>query len=207
MMNLGILASGSGSNAEAIMHSCEYGILKGKAKITILISNKPNAGCLERAKKYNISTKLISSENFKGSREDFDKLVVEELKKHEVHLVCLAGYMRLVSPYFLSQFPQRVINIHPALLPSFPGMHGYKDAVEYGVKISGCTVHFVDEKTDHGPIIVQKALNVTFEDTEETLKERGLKLEHEAFPEAIELICDGRAEIIGRKVKILPKRE
>lgn len=206
MMNLGILASGSGSNAEAIMKACENGILKGKARIVILISNKPNAGCLERAKKYNIPMALISSEDFKGNREDFDKMIVEELKKHKAQLVCLAGYMRLVSSYFLSQYPQKVINIHPALLPSFPGMHGYKDAVEYGVKISGCTVHFVDEKADHGPIIVQKALSVLFEDTEESLKERGLKLEHEAFPEAIELICDGRVEIVGRKVKILPPK-
>lgn len=205
MINIGIMASGSGTNAESIMKECENGRLQGKAKISVLVCNKEGAYCMERATKHNITPELVASADFKGTREEFDKLTVEVLKKHKVDLVCLAGYMRLVSPFFLEQFPKRVMNIHPALLPSFPGMHGYKDAVDYGVKISGCTVHFVDEKMDHGPIIVQKALEVNFEDTEDTLKERGLKLEHEAYPEAIELFCDGRVEIIGRRVKIKEK--
>ncbi|MHA1340140.1 MAG: phosphoribosylglycinamide formyltransferase [Promethearchaeota archaeon] len=202
IIKIGIIASGSGTNAEAIMHSCENGRLKGKAKVVILISNKPNAYCLQRAKNHGIKATLVSSDGFKGTREEFDRLLAKELKKERVDLVCLAGYMRLVSPYFLSVFPNRVLNIHPALLPSFPGVHGYKDAVDYGVKVSGCTVHFVDKEMDHGPIIIQKCLKVYFEDTEDSLKERGLKLEHEAYPEAIELFCDGKLEIIGRKVKI-----
>ncbi|MBD3352711.1 MAG: phosphoribosylglycinamide formyltransferase [Candidatus Lokiarchaeota archaeon] len=205
MIKIGIIASGSGSNAEAIMEACEEGGVKGKGKVVVLISNKKDAYCLKRAENHNIPAILIQSKDFKGTREDYDKLVVEALKKYDVQLVCLAGYMRLVSPYFLETFKDSVLNIHPALLPSFPGMHGYKDAIDYGVKISGCTVHFVDEKMDHGPIIVQKTLEVKFEDTEETLKERGLILEHEAFPEAVQLFCEDRLEIIGRKVKIKRK--
>jgi len=203
MIRIGLIASGSGSNAESIMNACENGILKDKAEIVVLISNKPNASCLERANKHGIPSVLVSSDNFSGSREEFDKLVVEELKKYGVELVCLVGYMRLVSSYFLSKYKNKVMNIHPALLPSFPGVHGYKDAVDYGVKWSRCTVHFVDEKMDHGPIIIQKALEVFFEDTEDSLKKRGLKLEHVAFPEAIKLYCDGKLKIDGRKVQIL----
>ena len=203
MIKIGLIASGSGSNAESIMKACEKGILKDKAEIVVLISNKANAFCLERAKKHNIPNILISSINFSGSREDFDRLVTKELKKYGAELICLVGYMRLVSPYFLNEFKNKVMNIHPALLPSFAGIHGYKDAIDYGVKWSGCTVHFVDEKMDNGPIIIQKVLEVFFDDTEDSLKERGLKLEHKAFPEAIELYCDGKLKIVGRKVQIL----
>ncbi|MBN2156012.1 MAG: phosphoribosylglycinamide formyltransferase [Candidatus Lokiarchaeota archaeon] len=202
-VHLGILASGSGSNAEAIIKSCENGRLKGKTVVSVLISDNPDAYCLERAIMHNIPA-IICSRSGINSREEHDRNIVTELKKWDVELVVLAGYMRLISSYFLQEFPHRVINIHPALLPSFRGMHGYKDAVEYGVKITGITVHFVDDQMDHGPIILQKSLEVVFEDTEETLKERGLKLEHEAFPEAIELYCEDRLEIIGRKVKIKP---
>jgi phosphoribosylglycinamide formyltransferase-1 len=202
-IRLGIIASGSGSNAESIMQNCENGRLKDKAEVVILISNKKDALCLERAENHKIATELIESDSFQGTREEYDKLIIKILKKYKVNLVCLAGYMRLVSPLFLQTFPNRVMNIHPALLPSFPGVHGYKDAVEYGVKVTGITVHFVDDKMDHGPIILQKSIDVTFEDTEDTLKEKGLKLEHIAFPEAIELFCMGKLQILGRKVKIL----
>jgi len=202
MINIGIIASGSGTNAEAIIQACENGKLKNKARVVILISNKKDAYCIQRAKNHNVKAIVIPSDDFKGSREEYDKLLIRELKNELVDVVCLAGYMRLVTPYFLTEFPNKVMNIHPALLPSFPGLHGYKDAVEYGVKITGCTVHFVDEKPDHGPIIVQKCLKVYYEDTEDTLRERGLKLEHEAYVEALELFCDGKLEIIGRKVKI-----
>ncbi|MHA1822185.1 MAG: phosphoribosylglycinamide formyltransferase [Promethearchaeota archaeon] len=204
VVNIGIIASGSGSNAEAIMNACEdkNGLLYNKARVVVLISNRKGAYCLERAKKHNIPAVLIESDGFKGTREEYDELLINELKKYDVELVCLAGYMRIVTLRFLKAFPNRVMNIHPALLPSFPGLHGYRDAVEYGVKVTGCTVHFVDEKVDHGPIIIQKCVNVNFEDTEESLKERGLKVEHQAYPEAISLYCDGRLEIVGRKVKI-----
>ena len=201
-VHLGILASGSGSNAEAIMTACEDGRLKGKAVVSVLISNIPEAYVLTRANNHNVPAVICAHAGLE--REEHDRNVVSELKKYNVDLVVCAGYMRLFSQYFIDTFQDRIINIHNALLPSFRGMHGYHDAVEYGVKITGCTIHFVHLKMDQGPVILQKTLEVMFEDTEETLKERGLKLEHQAFPEAIELYCDGRLEIIGRKVKIKP---
>ena len=199
-VHLGILASGSGSNAEAIMNACETGRLKGKAIVSVVISNIPDAYVLTRANNHDVPAILCAHSGLE--REEHDKNVVTELKKYNVELVVCAGYMRLFSEYFLKQFPDHVINIHNALLPSFRGIHAYKDAVEYGVKITGCTIHFVDLQMDHGPVILQKALEVNFEDTEDSLKKRGLKLEHQAFPEAIELYCDKRLEIIGRNVKI-----
>lgn len=202
-VHLGILASGSGSNAEAIMKACERGGLKGKAIVSVLISNNPEAYCLTRANNHNVPAIICSNAGI-DSREEHDRNIVTELNKYNVDLVVCAGYMRLFSPLFLKNFPNRVINIHNALLPSFRGIHAYRDAVEYGVKMTGCTIHFVDLEMDHGPVILQKALEVTFEDTEVTLKERGLKLEHQAYSEAIELFCDHRLEIIGRKVKIRP---
>lgn len=177
--------------------------MKNKSVVKILISNRPEAGCVERIKKLGIPTTVFSSKNFSGSREEYDKFLVKELKKYNVDLVCLAGYMRLVSSYFLQQFPpHHVLNIHPAILPSFPGTNAWKDALDHGVKISGCTIHFVDEKMDHGPIIIQKQCNVTFDDTEDSLKEKILRLEHQAYPEAIELFCDEKLEVVDRKIKI-----
>lgn len=201
-VHLGILASGSGSNAEAVMKSCENGQLKGKAIVSVVVSNIPDAYVLTRANNHNIPAIICAHAGLQ--REEHDRNVVAELKKYNVELVVCAGYMRLFSEYFLGEFPNHVINIHNALLPSFRGIHAYKDAVEYGVKITGCTVHFVDLQMDHGPVILQKALEVEFEDTEDSLKERGLKLEHKTYVEAIELYCDGRLEIVGRKVKITP---
>lgn len=200
LVHLGILASGSGSNAEAIMNSCENGRLKGKAIVSVVITNNPDAFVLTRANNHDIPGIICAHAGL--DREDHDRIVVSELQKYDVELVVCAGYLRLFSEYFLVQFPNHVINIHNALLPSFRGIHAYMDAIEYGVKITGCTIHFVNLQMDHGPVILQKALEVKFEDTEDTLKERGLNLEHEAFPEAIELYCDKRIEIIGRKVKI-----
>lgn len=202
-VHLGILASGSGSNAEAIITACESGRLKGKAIVSVVISNIPDAYVLIRANNHKVPAIICAHAGLE--REEHDQNVVTELKKYDVDLVVCAGYMRLFSTYFLQQFPNRVINIHNALLPSFRGIHAYKDAVEYGVKITGCTVHFVDSEMDHGPVILQKSLDVKFEDTEDSLKERGLKLEHQAYSEAIELYCDERLEIIGRKVKVKEK--
>ncbi|HMF30293.1 MAG TPA: phosphoribosylglycinamide formyltransferase, partial [Candidatus Lokiarchaeia archaeon] len=180
---IGIIASGSGSNAEAIMEACESGILNGLAEVVTLICNKNGAYCLERAQNHGIPCILIESEGFDGTREEFDRRLVAELTSAGVNVVCLAGYMRLVSNYFLQQFPGAVMNIHPALLPAFPGMHAHQDAIAYGVKVSGCTVHFVDEDTDHGPIIIQKAVPVYDDDTEETLGERVLQFEHKIYPQ------------------------
>lgn len=199
---IGIVASGSGSNAEAIMEACRSGILRGLAEVGVLLCNKRGALCLERAKKFNVPGILVESDGFKGTREDFDRSLVKEMKVRNVDIVCFAGYMRLVSPYFLQQYAGRVMNIHPALLPSFQGMHAHKDALAYGVKVSGCTVHFVDEKTDHGPIIIQKAVPVYDDDTEETLGSRVLKYEYKIYPQAIKWFAEGKLEIKDRIVKI-----
>ncbi|MFW9770840.1 MAG: phosphoribosylglycinamide formyltransferase [Promethearchaeota archaeon] len=203
IVKIGAIASGSGSNFEAIVIACENGILKGKATVDILICNKPNAYCIERAKKHDIPFVLIESDKYLDKpREYFDQLMINVLKKYDCDLIILVGYMRLVSPLFIETFNGSVMNIHPALLPAFKGMHAHKDALEYGVKISGATVHFVDVHADHGPIIIQKCVPVYDTDTEETLGSRVLEWEHKIFPKAIELFCDGRLHIDGRIVKI-----
>ncbi len=201
-LKIGCLASGSGSNFEAIANSCHSGILKELAEVSVLITNVPDAKCLERAKRFNIPWVVIPSKSFQGTREEYDQLLIKELLKYKVNLVCLAGYMRFVSSTFLSAFPNSVMNIHPALLPSFKGLHAQKQALEYGVKYSGCTVHLVDELEDHGPIIVQKVVPVHDDDTEESLTNRILEQEHIAYSEAIKLFAEGRLIIEGRKVKI-----
>jgi phosphoribosylglycinamide formyltransferase-1 len=202
LTKIGIIASGSGSNAEAIMEACESGILAGVAEVAVLICNKKGAFCLERAQNYGINGILIESDGFEGTREEYDHQIVAELTNESVNLVCLAGYMRLVSSYFLQQFPGAVMNIHPALLPAFPGMHAHKDAIAYGVKVSGCTVHFVDEDTDHGPIIIQKAVPVYDDDTEESLGERVLHFEHKIYPQAIKWFAEGMLILDDRLVRI-----
>jgi len=202
LIKIGAIASGSGSNFEAIVKATEDGILKNKAKVVVLICNKAGAFCMEHARQHNIPYFLIESDKYKGTREEFDKKMVKLLKKYSCDLIVLVGYMKLVSQYFLSQFNENVMNIHPALLPSFKGMHAQRDAVEYGVKVSGCTVHFVDQHSDHGPIIIQKCIPAYDNDTEDTLGARILKWEHKIFPKAIELYCDGRLKVKGRIVRI-----
>lgn len=202
LVKIGAIASGSGSNFEAIVKATEEGILKNKAKVGVLICNKAGAFCIERAKNHNIPYYLIESDKHKGTREEFDKKLVKILKEYSCDLIVLVGYMRLVSQYFLDQFKGNVMNIHPALLPSFKGMHAQRDAVEYGVKVSGCTVHFVDQNSDHGPIIIQKCVPAYDTDTEDTLGARILKWEHKIFAKAIELFCDGRLYVEGRIVRI-----
>lgn len=201
-IKIGIIASGSGSNAEAIINACESGILAGLGEVAILISNKQSAYCLERAKEHGVVAVLVESEGFEGTREEYDHLLVDALTQAGANLVCLAGYMRLVTPFFLQHFPGAVLNIHPALLPSFQGMHAHQDAIAYGVKVSGCTVHFVDENTDHGPIIIQKAVPVYDDDTEKSLGERTLRYEHKIYPQAIKWFAEGKLEIRGRVVVI-----
>ncbi len=202
-LKIGAIASGSGSNFEAVVNACEKGILKDKATIEVLICNKSGAYCIERAKNHNIPYVLIESDKFLNiPREEFDKQLIEVLKDYECELIILVGYMRLVSPAFIQAFNGNVMNIHPALLPSFKGMHAHKDALEYGVKVSGATVHFVDFNADHGPIIIQKCVQVYDTDTEVTLGPRVLEWEHKIFPKAIELFCDKRLHIDGRIVRI-----
>jgi len=199
MINIGVLASGRGTNLQAIIEAVEEGKIEGK--ISIVVSDNPDAYALKRAKQHNIETQYIDFKSFKN-REDYDKKVVECLKEKKIDLVVLAGYMRILSPYFIRTHKNKIMNIHPALLPSFPGLHAQRQAVEYGVKVSGCTVHFVDEGVDSGPIILQKAVEVKDNDTEESLAERILKEEHQIYPQAIQLFCRGRLIIKGRRVFI-----
>lgn len=201
-LKIGAIASGSGSNFEAIVQACETGILKEKALVEVLICNKVGAYCMERAKNHNIPFMLIQSDKHKGTREEFDKKMIDILDKYNCELIVLVGYMRFVSKMFINHFKGNIMNIHPALLPSFKGMHAHEDALAYGVKVSGVTVHFVDIHEDHGPIIIQKCVPVYDTDTKDTLGPRILEWEHKAFPKAIELFCDGRLTIDGRVVRI-----
>ena len=201
-IKIGAIASGSGSNFEAVVEACETGILREKATIEVLICNKPGAYCIERAKNHNIPYALIESDKHQGTREEFDQKMITALDKYGVELIILVGYMRFVSKMFIDHFKGNAMNIHPALLPSFKGMHAHEEALAYGVKISGVTVHFVDPLEDHGPIIIQHAVPVYDTDTKDTLGPRILKWEHKAFPKAIELFCDGRLQIDGRIVRI-----
>ena len=197
MKNLGILLSGRGSNFEAIAKNIASGIIRN-ARIGIVISNRADAAGIETARRLGLETAVIPSKG--KAREEHDREMVEALQKFKVDLVCMAGYMRLLSPWFVKQFPHRILNIHPSLLPSFPGLEAQEQAFAYGVKMAGCTVHFVDEELDHGPIIVQKAVPVRDGDDEHTLAGRILEQEHIAYSEAINLVLEGKYEIIGRKL-------
>jgi len=197
MVNVGVLVSGSGSNLQSIIDAIESGRLK--ASIKLVISNKPDAYALERAKKHGIRTAIVRVKDF-PTRELFDSEVLRLLKEAGVELVVLAGFMRLISSVLLEGFPMRIINIHPSLLPSFPGLEVQKAAIEHGVKFSGCTVHFVDSGLDSGPIIIQAVVPVKDEDTAESLQKRILAEEHRIYPQAIELFSEGRIEVRGRRV-------
>ncbi len=199
MVRIGVLVSGSGSNLQSIMDACERNDINGQ--VSIVISNLPGVYALERAQGKGIPTKVVSHAEH-PQRENFDEELVKILKDYKVDLVVLAGFMRVLTPAFLRAFPGMVMNIHPALLPSFPGLGVRRKAIEYGVRFSGCTVHFVDEGVDTGPIIIQAVVPVYPEDTEDLLKERILRLEHKIYPEAIGLFAQGRLSIKGRKVFI-----
>ena len=199
-MKIGILISGRGSNMTAIVDAVQSGQIPG-SEVTVVISDKASAQGLERAQARNIETVVISRN--KRSREEHDAEIIAELKKRSVELICLAGYMRLLSKDFVQAFPNKIINIHPSLLPSFPGLDAQQQAVDYGVKISGCTVHYVDEDLDHGAIIMQRAVGVTGEDTAESLSAKILEQEHRLYIEAIKKIADGKIRLDGRKVKDL----
>jgi phosphoribosylglycinamide formyltransferase-1 len=197
MKNLGILLSGRGSNFEAIARNVAAGRIPD-ACIAVVISNQPDAAGIETAHRLGLTAVVIPSKG--KQREEHEREVVAALRLHRVDLVCLAGYMRLLSPWFVQQFPRRILNIHPSLLPAFPGLEAQEQAFAYGVKISGCTVHFVDEELDHGPIIVQKAVPVLVTDDEHSLAARILEQEHIAYSEAINIVLRGKFEIAGRRL-------
>ena len=196
MKNLGILLSGRGSNFEAIADSVAAGRIRGA--IAVVISNREEAPGIELARRRGLEARVIPS---KGKpREQHDAEVVAALQEKKVDLVCLAGYMRLLSPWFVRQFPNRILNIHPSLLPAFPGLEAQKQALEYGAKVSGCTVHFVDEQLDHGAIILQKAVPVLDDDDEHALAARILEQEHIAYTQAINVVLSGGFELMGRRL-------
>ncbi len=197
-VKLGILVSGRGSNLQAIIDNIEKGALS--AEIAAVISDQADAYALERARKHSIPAVHVSAKGYRGKRDAYDALLVKEMRNRGVELVCLAGFMRIITPTLISAFPGRILNIHPALLPSFPGLHVQKAALEHGVKFSGCTVHFVDEGMDTGPIIIQAVIPVLDDDTEDSLSARILKQEHRIYSRAIQLYAEGRLSIDGRRV-------
>jgi len=194
---LGILLSGRGSNFMAIADNVANGRIPG-AEIAVVISNRSDAPGLEEARRRGLDARLVPSKGLE--REAYDRQVVAVLKEKQVDLVCLAGFMRLLSPYFVSQFPNRVLNIHPSLLPAFPGLEAQRQALEHGVKFTGCTVHFVDENLDAGPVILQAVVPVLDDDTAETLSARILDQEHRIYSEAVALVLSGKWKIAGRRV-------
>ncbi len=198
--SIAVLVSGSGSNLQAIIDASERGEIP--CRVGIVISNKADAYGLVRAKKHGIPTESVDHKGF-STREEFDAKLVEIIRGTGAELVCLAGFMRVLTPVFVHAFPNRILNIHPALLPSFPGTHGPGQALSYGVRFSGCTVHFLDEGVDTGPVIVQAVVPLYDDDTEETLAARILVQEHRIYPMAIRLFFSGKLEVEGRRVKVL----
>jgi phosphoribosylglycinamide formyltransferase-1 len=198
MKNLGILLSGRGSNFEAIARNVTAGRILA-ARIAVVISNRADAAGIETAKRLGLATLIIPSKG--KERKLHDSEVVRALQQHAVDLICLAGYMRLLTPWFVRQFPGRILNVHPSLLPAFPGLEAQEQAFAYGVKVTGCTVHFVDEELDHGPIIVQRAVPVLDSDNESSLRQRILEQEHIAYTEAINIVLEGNYEIVGRRLQ------
>jgi phosphoribosylglycinamide formyltransferase-1 len=199
---VGILISGRGSNMEALVRAMQEG--RVRAEPGVVISNVPGPPGLARAAELGVPVTVVDHRAF-GSREAHEREVVAVLRRHRVELVCLAGYMRLLSPYLISEFPQRILNIHPALLPAFPGLHAQRRALEHGVKVSGCTVHVVDEQCDHGPIVLQAAVPVLEDDTEDTLAARILEQEHRIYPHAVALYFERRLTVLDdRRVRIAP---
>src|SRR5229473_2924753 len=196
---IGVLLSGRGSNFEALAESVAAGRIPN-AEIAIVVSNREGAPGIERANARGIKTRVIPSKGLE--REVYDRQVAAVLDEHKVDLICLAGYMRLLSPFFVAKFPNRILNIHPSLLPSFPGLESQRQALEYGVKFAGCTVHFVDENLDAGPIVLQAVVPIEDRDTEDTLSARILKEEHRIYSEAVKIVLAGNYKIAGRRVLI-----
>ncbi len=198
-MNIAVFCSGNGSNFQAIVDSVKSG--KIPAKIALMVCDNPRAFALERAKGEGIKSLLVERKDVKG-KDEFEAEIIKNLEKENIELICLAGFMRLIGPGLLQRYHNKILNIHPALLPSFKGAHGVKDALDYGVKLTGVTVHFVDEKTDHGPIILQRALEIKEGDTEESLAGRIHEIEHQLYPEAVRLFVERKLTLEGRRVKL-----
>lgn len=200
-LSLGVLASGSGSNLQAILDAASAGRLD--ARVSVVVSDNPEAFALERARRAEVSAEVVEGGGA-DSREQHDARVVEVLRRYEVDTVALAGYMKLVTPVLLGAFPGRVVNIHPALLPSFPGLHVHGQVIEHGAKFSGCTVHFVDEDMDTGPIIIQAVVPVRDDDTPDVLAARILREEHRIYPQALQYLAEGRLRVEGQRVVLTP---
>ncbi len=200
LIKIGVLASGRGSNFRAIAQACASGRCRGE--VVILLTDNPQAGALKIAKEFAIPSKVIGRKSF-STRDEFEEAFVNTLKAYGVELVCLAGFMRILHKPFLEAFPKRILNIHPALLPAFPGLEAQKQAWEYGVKVSGCTVHFVDAGVDTGSIILQATVPVLDDDTPETLAARILEQEHRIYPEAISFVAEGKIKFEGRMTRVL----
>jgi len=204
LLNLAILISGRGSNMEAILKTIRK--KKIPANPAVVISNKPDAKGLRIAKNLGVKTEVVDSQDFKGDRVEYDKKIIKVLEKYGVTpengLVCLAGFMRIISPEFIRKYKNRIMNIHPALLPAYPGLYAQKQALEGGAKYSGCTVHFADEKVDHGPIILQSVVKIKDDDTEQSLSKRILAQEHKIYPEAVRLFALGKLKVAGKRTKL-----
>ncbi|MDO3376588.1 phosphoribosylglycinamide formyltransferase [Geoalkalibacter halelectricus] len=203
-LRVGVLASGRGSNLQSLLEQSLGG--KIDAQVVLVASNKADAGALEKAREAGIPTRVIDHRGF-ASREDFDTAMVAALREAGVELVVLAGFMRLLSKVFLEAFPQRIMNIHPSLLPAFPGLNVQRQALEYGARFSGCTVHFVDGGLDTGPIIIQAVVPILEDDSEQSLAARILAEEHRIYPRAVQLFAEGRLRVEGRRVRIAPKAD
>ena len=201
MNNVGILISGRGSNFRALSDAIEEGRIP--ARISLVLSNRAAAAGLELARERNYPTVCIPSKGL--GRDAYSRLLARELKSAQVDLVCLAGFMRILGPELVKQYPLRILNIHPSLLPAFRGLHAQRQALEWGAKVTGCTVHFVDEELDHGAVILQHPVPVEDGDTEESLSSRVLVHEHQIYPEALKLICQNRIRVEGRRVRIMPE--
>ncbi|MCQ9208107.1 MAG: phosphoribosylglycinamide formyltransferase [Omnitrophica bacterium] len=198
-MNIAVFCSANGSNFQAIVDSLKRG--KIKAEIALMVCDNPDAFVLQRAEKEGIKSFLVERKNF-NTKGEYEAEIIKRLEQEKVELICLAGYMRLVGAVFTQKYRNRILNIHPAILPVFKGTHGIKEALDYGAKVTGVTVHFVDEKMDHGPIVLQEAVEIKADDTEESLAKRIHKIEHKLYPQAIKLFVEGKLKVEGRKVKI-----
>lgn len=199
MINIAVFCSGNGSNFQAIADSLKNGTIR--AKIALMVCDSPGAFALERAKKMSIKSVLIERKDFK-SKNEFENEIIKNLEEENIELICLAGFMRIISPTLLEKYPDKIINIHPALLPAFKGTHAIRDALEAKAKTTGVTVHFVDQEMDHGPIILQESLEIKDGDTEDSLAERIHQIEHQLYPEAIKFFVEGKLTLEGRKVSI-----
>jgi phosphoribosylglycinamide formyltransferase-1 len=201
MKRVAVLVSGRGTNMHALLKAQQGGKLPN-ASIVLVLTNNPEARALDIAKEFGVETVVLDSKPYKGRREDYDREVVKILRDKKIDIVCLAGFMRILSPVLIGAFKNKILNIHPALLPSFPGLQGQKQALDYGVKVSGCSVHFVDEGVDTGPIILQKAVPVLNDDDEDSLSARILEQEHKIYAEALDLVSRDLVEVKGRRVYI-----